>query len=322
MKKITTMVDLFCGAGIGAMGFKEAGYNIIWAVDNNKHAVNTYNKNIGNHAILSDIKKIPLDEIPDADVYTAGFPCQPFSLSGKGEGVDCKKKGDLGQYFLSVIEHKKPKAFMFENVAGITTKRHKEFFNNLIDKFDSIGYNVTWELVNCWDYGVPQSRKRVFAIGIRKDLNKKFVFPEKLEDKNKSCIRDAIGDLPKPYSYPDNKGKYRNHYFKEDGYSNNYLSRNRQRQWEDPSFTIVSSCRHLPLYPEPKNYDIRKMGDYKTPPPRRFTVRECLRLQSVPDSFYFEDSVPIRKQYERCSGIPSLVAYIFSKSIKELIDNI
>jgi DNA (cytosine-5)-methyltransferase 1 len=402
MKKQVTMVDLFCGAGIGAIGFKEAGYKIIWAVDNNKHAINTYNKNIGNHAILSDIKKIDMDDIPYADVITAGFPCQPFSLSGKGEGVNCEKKGDLGEYFLRIVENKKPKAFMFENVAGIATKKHKEFFNNLIKMFEDIGYNVSWQLINCWDYSLPQARKRVFAIGIRNDLNKEFIFPQKLPDKDKRCIRDAIGDLPEPYNYPetkdilknhyglgirndekpfvdkisiggnwrdldieeqkkflggafnsgggrtgflrkinfdkpahtitslmdgknnaqilDNRDKYRNHYFKEDGYSKNYLSRNRQRQWDEPSFTIVSSCRHLPLFPEPNNYDIREMDKYDVPPPRRFTVRECLRLQSVPDSFYFDDDVPIRKQYERCSGIPSIIAYKFSKIIKDLID--
>ena len=81
-----TMVDLFCGAGIGGFGFKKAGYDIIYAVDNMQYAVDTYNKNVGNHAVCLDIKKINLNDLPEADVYSGGFPCQAFCLGGKGEG--------------------------------------------------------------------------------------------------------------------------------------------------------------------------------------------------------------------------------------------
>lgn len=401
-----TMIDLFCGAGIGAIGFKNAGYKIIWAIDNNKYAVQTYNNNIGNHAVLGDIRKIDPNNIPYADVITGGFPCTPFSFSGKGEGVNDKEKGDLGRYFVNFIKLKQPKAFFMENVQGLTSKRHKSFFNELIQEFDNCGYNVEWKIINCWEYGVPQLRKRVFVIGIRKDLKKTFKFPEPFHEIKRKCIRESIGDLPEPYLYNkelvtnhefknhyglgirndekefvdkippggnwrnlpveeqkkflggafnsgggrtgflrkisfdkpaytitsvmdgknnaqilDNHDKYgiKNHYHTEEGYSSNYKSRNRQKQWDEPSYTIVSSSRHLPLFPEPKNYDIRKIDIKKIPPPRRFTVRECLRLQSVPDSFYFDNLIPIRKQYERCSGIPSLVSYNFSIEIAKLI---
>jgi DNA (cytosine-5)-methyltransferase 1 len=401
--KKVTMVDLFCGAGIGAVGFKLAGIETLWAVDNNKHAVNTYRHNIGDHVTLQDIRKCLLSDIPNADIISGGFPCQPFSLSGKGEGVDCKEKGDLGRVFLNIVSEKQPKLFFLENVQGLTTKRHRGFFDELVGAFADAGYDITWEITNCWDYGVPQLRKRVFVVGVRKDLNHPFVFPEKIADpEHKSCIRDAIGDLPEPYDYPqeknsdlknhyghgirndelpfvdkvkvggnwkdlpecdqrtflggaynsgggrtgflrkisfdrpaytitsvmdgknnaqilDNADKYKNHYHSEEGYSSNYRSRNRQKQWDEPSFTIVSSSRHLPLYPDPPNYDIRLMDDLPLPPPRRFTVRECLRLQSVPDWFYFEDTVPLRKQYERCSGIPSLVAYKFGVAFIDII---
>jgi DNA (cytosine-5)-methyltransferase 1 len=319
MNKVT-MVDLFCGAGIGALGFKQAGYDIIWAIDNNKHAVNTYNENIGNHAVLKDIRKIDISSIPYADVIAGGFPCKPFSLSGKGEGEKCKINGNLSVIFSSIIKQKQPKAFILENVGGITSVKHKKFFSKIIDTLKRSGYNVEWKIVNCWELGVPQLRKRVFAIGIRKDLDKKFIFPEALPMEQRTTIRTAISDLPKPYEYGDKENNIiRNHYVKEAGYSTNYLSRNRQKQWDEPSFTIVSSCRHLPLYPEPPNFDIRNLDKYKIDPPRRFTVRECLRLQSVPDEFFFDDQIPIKKQYERCSGIPTIVAYKISKILKNLI---
>jgi site-specific DNA-cytosine methylase len=185
--------------------------------------------------------------------------------------------------------------------------------------------------MNSSDYGVPQVRERVFAVGLRKDLNNYFVFPDVVEKSEIKTLRDAIGDLPDP----DNKNNHYccgekligdeddlpnldNHdkYFNGD-YSTRYLSRNRQKQWDEPSFTIVSQAKQLPLHPEPANYDIRTEDIDKCPPPRRFTVRECLRIQSVPDWFNFSDKVSLNKQYERCSGIPSLIAYKLGIRIAE-----
>ncbi len=311
-----TMVDLFCGAGIGAYGFKKAGFDIILGIDNAQYAIDTYNKNIGNHAKCLDIKKIDLNSLPDADIYTGGFPCQAFSLGGKGEGESNKKIGDLGYYFLNAIKIKKPKAFFIENVDGIVSKKHKSFFDKLILNFKEHGYHVEYRVSDCYEYGVPQIRKRVFIVGIRKDIGKSFVFPEVLKKEDRIHIEDAIKDLPDPLS---NHNIANHKEFYKGGFSPRYLSRNRQRQWNEPSFTIVSTERQLPLYPEPANYDIRVRDIENDTPPRRFTVRECLRLQTVPDDFIFSESIPTNKQHIRCSGIPSLVAYKISIEISKFI---
>jgi DNA (cytosine-5)-methyltransferase 1 len=392
-----TMIDLFCGAGVGAAGFLLAGYQIVYAVDNQKYAVSTYNRNIGNHAVCLDIRKVRAEDIPDADVITGGFPCQPFSFSGTGKGEADEKKGDLGYHFYRIIRDKQPKAFIMENVDGIVSKKHLPFFKKLMKMFEEAGYDVSYPTkkngdptyLNCWDYGVPQIRKRVFVVGIRKDLNKKFVFPEPIPLEERTTIRYAIGDLPDPdginnhLGYGIRKdeapfidkippgGNWRdlpvedqmkfmgkafhsgggrtgflrkvlfdqpaytitstmngknnaqiidNHdkYYK-GGFSSRYKSRNRQKQWDEPSFTIVSQARQLPLYPEPANYDIRVMDEKEIPPPRRFTVRECLRLQTVPDWFSFGDDVSLAHQYERCSGIPSLMAYKLGLTLEEVL---
>lgn len=403
-KNNLTMIDLFSGAGIGALGFKLAGYDIIYAIDNQQFAVDTYNKNIGNHAVCGDIKKLNPKDVPYADIVVAGFPCQPFSFSGDGEGVNNKQKGDLGRYFYEFVKKKQPKAFFMENVGGLVSKKHKDFFWELVNNFEKAGYVLTFATkengdlttINCWDYGVPQLRKRVFVIGIRKDLKKKFEFPDILPESKRPNIRKAIGDLPEPpgknnhigfgirndealfvdkippggnwrdlpvedqkiflggafnsgggrtgflrkvdfdkpaytiTSMMDGKNnaqivdvanKYKNHSeHYEGGYSPHFKSRNRQKQWDEPSFTIVSSERHIPLHPEPINYDIRGMDRDERTPPRRFTVRECLRLQTVPDTFSFDENIPLRKQYERCSGIPSLIAYKFGKELATLLN--
>lgn len=304
------VVDLFCGAGVGACGIKLCGYDIIFGLDNNQYAIDTYNKIIGNHAICADIKKINMNDIPDHDLMIATPVCKSFSIAGSQKGSKDKKNGDLSYYFIEALNTKLPKAFLFENVAGMTLDKHKEFFEDLLSKL-SINYNVKWKVINCSDYGIPQDRKRVFIIGIRKDIDKEFNFPETVHIK--TTIRDAIYDIKDLKDIPNNRE------YHEGGFSPRYLSRNRQRQWDEQAFTIVSEARQLALYPEPANYDIRTEDITVNPPPRRFTVRECLRLQTVPNWFKFDDNIPLLKQYERCSGIPSLMAYKLGIEIEKVI---
>jgi len=196
-----TVGDLFCGAGIGGLGFKLAGFKTIYAFDNNPHAVATYNMNVEPVAYIADANLININELPYTDVITAGFPCKPFSVAGKNLGLNDVKHGNLGLITLNIISIKKPKAFLIENVSGLTNKQHKQTFKEMVE-FLQQDYNVTHELIDCGDYGVPQKRIRVFIIGIRKDINKFFAFPEKQH--TKKTINDAIGDLPK---IPDNSIK-------------------------------------------------------------------------------------------------------------------
>ena len=306
-------IDFFCGAGVGAIGFKQAGFEIIDAVDNNPHAIRTYNLNIGNHARALDVRKIK-EDIDYADLYIGGIPCQPFSIGGSQRGFTDEKHGDLGYQFLRIVANKQPKVFLMENVKGMVFKKYEVFINWLLDNINDIGYHADLKLIDAFDYGVPQNRERVFIIGVRKDLKGSFRFPEPTEERR--VLKDALQGLPEVNS----QSGIRNHnQYYDGGYSSRYISRNRQRQWHEPSYTIVSQARQLPLYPEPPNYDIRRMDEYSCEPPRRFTVRECLRIQTVPDWFYFPDDIPLLKQYERCSGIPTLLAYKIGKEIEKLL---
>lgn len=324
-----TMVDLFCGAGIGAVGFQQAKFNIIDAIDIKQYAVNAYNSNIGNFARVGDLKELGKGDIPYADVFVGGFPCQPFSIAGSGKGSEDKNYGNLGYHFLRIIEEIKPKSFIGENVKGIITKPHQKFFKSLIRELGSIGYTVSWRLMNCYDYGVPQTRERVFIVGIRTDLCSKYIFPDQVSLKNRTCIKDAIGDLPDP----DSNHNIKNHHeYYKGGFSSRWESAARQRQWNEPSYTILASARHQPLFPEPANFNLSKkkvmevcnLWSYskgrKDKIPRRFSVRECLRIQTVPDWFYFSEDLDLNKQYERCSGIPSLIARKLGENLKKCFE--
>lgn len=342
MKKLKnnglTVVDFFCGAGIGAIGTEYAGFNTLFAFDNNKHAVNTYNHNMAHKvAVLKDARDIVFSEIPKADIYTGGFPCQPFSTAGKNEGENDAEKGNLGLIISNCIIENEPKGFMLENVSGISNKRNIHFLEKIISIL-SEKYDVTCEKVNCLDYGVPQERVRIFIFGVRKDLKKEFSLPQKSE--KIFTVRDAIGDLPKkpnninnhddlpqfklrndekPFAHKvpvgknwkslpveDQKAFMKGAYYSGGGRTG-FL---RKIDPDLPSKTIMSSIMGKAT---------ALILDWGIDDQRRYTVRESLRLQTVPDEFSFPDSVPPAKQYERCSGIPSLVSYKFMLELKKAI---
>lgn len=196
------IVSLFSGGGGLDLGFLSEGYNIIWAIDNNKNAVETYKKNIGNHIVCADINKIDISKIPNADVVLGGPPCQSFSLAGNRNTED--ERGQLVWKYIHIIKQVNPKAFVFENVTGLLSAKNsqgKKIIELLKKAFKNIGYTVEQQVMNAADYGIPQRRKRVIIVGLK---NKKFIFPKPThsEDaihlKRYVSVEDALGDLPNP----------------------------------------------------------------------------------------------------------------------------
>ena len=195
------VVSLFSGGGGLDLGFKQAGYDIIWAIDNEKNAVETYKKNIGNHITLGDINKIDLNEIPNADIVIGGPPCQSFSLAGKRNVEDAR--GQLVWRYLKIINKIKPKAFVFENVTGILSAKNssgEKIIELLKDEFRKIGYVINTKVLNAADYGVPQRRKRVIIVGM---LNNSFEFPSPTHNEDGTnglkkyvSVEEALDDLP------------------------------------------------------------------------------------------------------------------------------
>lgn len=195
-------VSLFSGGGGMDLGFKLAGYNIIWAIDNNKNAVATYRENIGKNIHCLDINNVSLDEIPSCDIIIGGPPCQSFSLAGKRNVEDAR--GRLVWRYMEIISHCRPKGFVFENVTGLVSAKnsHGEKILTLLENaFREIGYTLSTKVINAADYGIPQRRKRVIIVGLYGE--RKFLFPpaEYSEDENQGLkkyisVEDALGDLP------------------------------------------------------------------------------------------------------------------------------
>lgn len=297
-----TVAELFCGGGLMAVGLKTAGFNIVWANDFEKTAIDTYKHNIGNHAILGDINKIPIDDIPNTDIIAGGPPCQDYSIAGDGAGEE-GDRGKLVYTYLNIISHKQPKAFIFENVKGLLTKKHRHTFDKLIKEFKNIGYNVSWKLINVWDYGVAQKRERVIIVGIRKDFEFNFQFPEpQPEDFQSQLLRDAIGDLPDPLAFPI-KENHNQFWTPKSEYS--YDQANRVMSMDSPSNTIPAHHNSgQPIHPTQQH--------------RRFSVRECLRIQSAPDWFVIPNHIKLSPAYRIVgNGVPCRVAWYLGKSLAE-----
>lgn len=305
-----TAVDLFCGAGIGAYGIKHAGYNILWAVDNDKDAVRTYNLNIGDHAICEDIRNIRGKDVPEHDLMIATPVCKPFSVCGARRLTNDEKYGDLLAETIRLFSECKPKALFFENVAGLVYDASLPIFLDFVKQLEDFGYHTYWSVINCWDLGVPQERVRVFLVAIRDDIPYEFIPPKK-QLFNKPVQRDAFYDL-RNKTIADVKN-HNTDFIKH--FDNNMVVKHRQRGWNEPGFTVLSDANSQQYYPEPIITDWKDFDNL----PRRLSVREHLRLQTVGDDFYFPDDISINEQYFRCSGVPSLVAYKYGIAIADCL---
>ncbi|OJV22166.1 MAG: DNA (cytosine-5-)-methyltransferase [Bacteroidetes bacterium 41-46] len=174
MKKKYTIASLFSGCGGLDLGFIQAGFEVIWANDFFKEAVETYKYNIGNHIVYGDITKIPSSEIPNKfDILLGGFPCQGFSVANTKRSME-DKRNFLYKELLRLIEDKQPKFFVGENVKGLLSMQKGKVINMIVDDFRSLGYNVEYRLIKASDYGVPQHRERVFIIGNRLGIKNPF----------------------------------------------------------------------------------------------------------------------------------------------------
>ena len=162
-----SVVGLFSGCGGLDLGFKQAGFDILWANDFDKDSVETYKNNIGDHIVLGDITKISSKEIPsNFDVLLGGFPCQGFSVANTKRSMK-DERNFLYLEMLRIIKDKKPKFFVAENVKGLLSMEKGAVIEMIVRDFEKIGYKVDYRLLTASDYGIPQHRQRVFIIGNR-----------------------------------------------------------------------------------------------------------------------------------------------------------
>jgi DNA (cytosine-5)-methyltransferase 1 len=175
-EKTLKVISLFAGAGGMDLGFKNAGFDIIWANDFDYDATETYRNNIGTHIVHGNILDIKSEDIPnEVDVVIGGFPCQGFSVANTKRSME-DKRNFLYKELLRVVRDKQPKYFVGENVKGILSLGQGEVFEMIKQDFRELGYKIEAKLLNAADYGVPQARQRVIIIGNK--IGKEILFPK------------------------------------------------------------------------------------------------------------------------------------------------
>lgn len=279
-----TAVSLFTGCGGSDVGLYKVGFNVKFANDILPYAREVYLENLPETDYqLKNISEIV--SFPSADLLVGCYPCQGFSQGGARKAN--RKVNYLYREFVRALKKIKPKAFIVENVSGMQRSDFSHLLKAQITLFRFCGYRVSWNIMNSADFGTPQERKRIIIVGLRSDLNQKFVFPEPTHGPENGSpfvtIRDAIGDLPE---WP--KGEFWTepfHWY--------YLSRNRRRDWAEVSKTIVSHPRHMPLHPiSPKLERIHtdKWVWASDSPARRFSFREAAILQGFKKNMKFPET--------------------------------
>lgn len=280
----TVMEKAFADKEVFDANIENNVFNTIYVNDIFDEARETYAQNAGRYVYMdkSDIRKIK--EFPKADIVLGGFPCPGFSEAGPRLVDD--KRNFLYLHFIRCLMQSKPKIFVAENVKGMMTLGKGEVFKQIVQDFSAAGYTIYHKLLNSAEYGVPQVRERVILVGVRNDLDYQYVHPEPTHGygvenlKEVVTLRDAIGDLE------NDPGDYFT-----GSYSTIFMSRNRKKNWSQPSFTIQASGRQAPIHPggEPmvkigKDQYAFSDGEENN---RRLSVKEIARIQTFPDWYEF-----------------------------------
>lgn len=345
-------IDLFAGCGGLSKGFMDAGFDVIVGVDNDQAALDTFKLNHNGAAALNadlskqetfdEIKRIAGDR--SIDVIIAGPPCQGFSLTGPRNFDDKRNKLYLAVF--EMVKQYNPKGFIIENVPGMATLYNGEIKDEILKRFKKLGYNVECKILCAADYGVPQIRKRLIFMGIRKDIGKP-EFPEAVfsPDNYRTC-RDALSDLP---GLIDTLGSEESEYISEPLTDYQKHIRNGCTILHNHTATKHTQMVKdtIALVPEGGNYkdlpagygESRKFHEawtrYDGNKPSRTidtghrnhfhyeynrvpTVRENARLQSFPDDFVFTGT---RTQQYRQVGnaVPPLLGYHLGTKLLSII---
>lgn len=325
-------IELFAGAGGLALGLEKAGFHVKGLVEIDKYAAQTLRENRPNwNVIEDDIVSVSEKGIRNylrsdckIDFISGGYPCQAFSYAGRKLGLD-DVRGTMFFYFAKIINDLKPKIFLAENVKGLTTHDNGKTLQTMINIYENMGYNVTWNILKAIHYGVAQKRERVVIVGILKDIDVPYRLPKEYE--YKPVLKDALKNVPLSIGakYPEKKcqvldlvpagGYWRDlpkdiakEYMGKSYYSGGGRTGMARRiSWNEPSLTLTCS---------PAQKQTERCHPDETRP---FTVREYARIQSFPDEWQFSGSMA--QQYKQIgNAVPVEFATAIGLSIIDVLN--
>jgi DNA (cytosine-5)-methyltransferase 1 len=324
-----TYIDLFSGAGGFSLGFEQAGFEPVFALDIEPNFCKTYRHNFPTHRLIqADIMSLTEEKIVELidnqaiDVVIGGPPCQGFSLAGViGRRFTDDPRNQLFKEFARVVAIAQPKYFVMENVAKVFTHNSGRTKQEMLDVFLEMGYHVECKVLCTADFGVPQMRHRVIFIGSRVSQN--IIFP-KGNKENRQTVIDAIGHFP-PLASGETSA-----------IPNHVAMSHSEQMLHKMSFISDGGNRNeIPEDIRPQSGDVRKYIRYRSSEPavcvtgdmrkifhyaqnRALTVRELAALQTFPDDFVFQGAT-ISQQQQVGNSVPPLFAKILAECVLEMI---
>jgi DNA (cytosine-5)-methyltransferase 1 len=314
---ITTVVELFAGAGGLALGLEKAGLKAKALIEIDKDAVATLRHNRPEwNVIHADVSKVSFEGM-SADVVTGGFPCQAFSYAGKGLGFE-DTRGTLFYEFARCVKAVQPKLFVAENVRGLISHQKGKTLHTVLSVLESLGYNVQYRLLNAVNYDVPQKRERVIIVGTRPGI--RFQYPA--SSPKILTLRDALKDVPlsEGMKYSPKRAKVmelvppggcwrdlpediqKSYMMKSYYLTGGRTGMARRISWDEPSLTLTTS---------PSQKQTERCHPDETRP---FTVREYARIQTFPDEWQFVGG--IGSKYKQIgNAVPVNFAYHLGRAI-------
>jgi len=336
-----TIVSLFSGAGGLDIGFHKAGFGTVFATDVWDKACETLKKNnMANEIFCGDIRDVDFKalkkRVGKVDCVIGGPPCPPYSqtrhyLIGKAGGFEDEKAGFAVPEYFRAVEELLPTVFFFENVDGFSFKTHKNEFDFLKERSEELGYSISYKVVNCANYGVPQTRKRFFCIGTKKGLTK-FKFPIETHAKKGAEIGllnwVTCGEVIREFDNITEEEKMQRPGAKEYELlleipaGDNYLYFTDKRGYPKPKFKWKSRYWTflLKLTPDRPSWTIQASFSTNQGPfhwkNRFLRIEELKRLQTFPDDYYLCGDT--KEQWRQIgNAVPVLTATILANKIKE-----
>ena len=315
MSKKIRFIDLFCGLGGFRLALEKQKCKCVFSSDIDEAVCKVYENNFGDYP-SGDITKIESHDIPDFDILCGGFPCQSFSIAGKRLGFE-DTRGTMFFEVARILREKRPKAFILENVKGLTNHDKGKTLETILNILKDLGYIFVYKVLNASDYGIPQSRERWYCVGVRKDLNIKL-------DKDQIFPPEQL----LLYSYDDvidSNGKYEEYAISDtckrniDMYKDNIKNKNSK-------YTLAYEIR--PSRCQFRSNGISpcltaKMGTGGNNVPvvvelnRKLTEKECLKLMGYSDDYKIGTGAQAYKQIGNSVIVP-ILEYI-SKQLVDLI---
>lgn len=300
-------IDLFAGIGGIRQAFEDENTHCVFSSEWDKFAQQTYEANFGDIP-AGDITEIDAADIPNHDILVGGFPCQPFSMIGKREGFEHSTQGTLFFDILRILRHHKPKAFLLENVQGLLTIQGGETFRIILNSLNDLGYNVSYEVLDAQDFGLPQVRKRVIIVGFREDLEiSSFVFPE--GEKTKVPVNLILETDIFPEGYSISKHLQESYLYKKDDGKPEVVDENSTIQVKTLLSTYHKIQRLTGTFVKGGQTGLRLLSEL-----------ECKRLMGFDEEFIIPVSrTQMYRQFGNSVAVPVIKAV--ADRMKEYLDN-